>query len=150
MKIVKGLILVIVGVKLLTLLDRDLNAWAVEFVTRHGIDLDNKYVQAALEKLTGLGNTQLMQMSGVAFGYSCLLFTEGIGLWLQKRWAEFLTAFATILFIPFELYELYERFTWVRITIVVLNLFVFWYLVTRLSDERKVVLTTENVKNQKS
>lgn len=137
MKFVKGVILVVVGVKLLTLLGRDVEAWATDFVTRHGIDLANKYVHSALEKLQGVGNTQLMQMSGVAFGYSALLFTEGVGLWLQKRWAEFLTAIATGLLIPLEIYEIYEKFTWVRVAILILNLFIVWYLVTRLKDEKR-------------
>ncbi len=137
MKFVKGVILVVVGVKLLTLLGRDVEAWATDFVTRHGIDLANKYVHSALEKLQGVGNAQLMQMSGVAFGYSALLFTEGVGLWLQKRWAEFLTAIATGLLIPLEIYEIYEKFTWVRVAILILNLFIVWYLVTRLKDEKR-------------
>ncbi len=134
------MILVSVGIKLLTLLGRNVEAWATDFVTRHGIDLANRYVHAAMEKLSGVGDTQLMQMSGVAFGYSCLLFTEGVGLWLQKRWAEYLTAIATSLFMPLELYEIYERFTWVRIGILALNIFIVWYLVTRLKDEKKEIL----------
>lgn len=140
MKFVKGVILIVVGIELLTLLGRDVEAWATDFVTRHGIDLANKYVHSALEKLQGVGNTQLLQMSGVAFGYSALLFTEGVGLWLQKRWAEFLTAIATGLLIPLEIYEIYEKFTWVRVAILVLNLFIVWYLVTRLKDEKQEVL----------
>nr|ALS89380.1 N-(5'phosphoribosyl)anthranilate (PRA) isomerase [uncultured bacterium] len=137
MKFVKGLVLVAVGIRLVTLLGRDVEAWATDFVTRHGIDLANRYVHSALEKLAGVGNTQLLQMSGVAFGYSVLLFTEGIGLWLQKRWAEYLTAIATGLLIPLELYEIYNKFTWVRVGILALNIFVVWYLVTRLKDEKK-------------
>ncbi|HQZ97770.1 MAG TPA: DUF2127 domain-containing protein [Pyrinomonadaceae bacterium] len=143
MKVVKGAILVAIGIKLLTLLGRDVEAWATDFVTRHGIDIANKYVQSALDKLSGVGNTQLMQMSGVAFGYSCLLFTEGIGLWIQKRWAEYLTAIATSLFIPIEIYEIYEKFTWVRVALLVLNVFIVWYLVTRLTDEKKEISVAE-------
>ena len=144
MKVVKGAILVAVGVKLLTLLGRDVEAWATDFVTRHGIDIANKYVQSALEKLSGVNNTQLMTFSTVAFAYSGLLFTEGIGLWMQKRWAEYLTAIATSLFIPIEIYEIYEKFTWVRVALLVLNVFIVWYLVTRLKDEKKEISGTEN------
>jgi len=136
MKVVKGLILVAVGIKLLTLLGRDVEAWATDFVTRHGIDLANKFVHSVLEKLSGVGNTQLVEFSTVAFLYSALLFTEGVGLWLQKRWAEYLTAIATSLLIPLEIYEIYEKFTWVRVGILVLNLFIVWYLITRLKDEK--------------
>ena len=75
-----------------------------------------------------------------------MLLTEGVGLWLQKRWAEFLTAIATSLFIPIELYELYEKFTFVRLGALVLNVFIVWYLVTRLRDEKKERLSQTFVK----
>jgi phosphoribosylanthranilate isomerase len=143
MKFVKAAALIAVAVKLLTLFGRDVHEWATDFVTRHGIDAANRYVESGLEKLSGFGNTQIVTFSTVAFAYSGLLLTEGVGLWLQKRWAEYLTAIATSLFIPIELYELYERFTLVRIGILALNLFIVWYLVTRLKDEKKEEIATE-------
>lgn len=135
MKFVKAALLIAVGVKLLSLFGRDVHEWATEFITRHGIDTANRYVESTLAKLEGVGNQHIVVFSSVAFGYSGLLLTEGVGLWMQKRWAEYLTAIATAIFIPLELYELYERFTWVRIGILALNGFVVWYLVTRLMDE---------------
>lgn len=140
-KAVKGLVLLAVAFKMLTLFDRDVHAWTEDFISRHGIDLTNRYVHTALERLIGIGNKQLAAFSLVAAIYAGLLFTESIGLWLQKRWAEYLTAIATALFIPIELYELYERFTWIRISILVLNIFVVWYLATRLNDEKKEMIT---------
>lgn len=137
MKFVKAAVLIAVGIKLLTLFDRDVHEWANDFVTRHGIDTANKFVEGMLHKLEGVGNTQIITFSTVAFAYSGLLLTEGVGLWMQKRWAEYLTAVATSLFIPLELYELYERFTFVRVGILALNLFVVWYLATRLKDEKR-------------
>jgi uncharacterized membrane protein (DUF2068 family) len=69
--------------------------------------------------------------------YSALLFTEGLGLWFQKRWAEYLTAIGTALLMPLELFEIYERFTFIRLAILILNGFIVWYLVTRLRDENR-------------
>jgi len=135
-KTTKGLVLIAVSLKLLTMLGGDVHGSATDFVTRHGIDLTNRYVHAALERLVGFGDRQVIEASVVAVVYAALLFTEGIGLWLQKRWAEYLTTVATALFIPIEVYELYERFTWVRIAILILNIFVVWYLSTRLKDEK--------------
>ena len=132
----KATVLIALGLKLLTLINQDVHSWAEDLVTRHGIDLANKYVQSGLERLVGMGNTQLIQVSVVAFVYAAVLYVEGIGLWLQKRWAEYLTTIATAIFIPFEIYEIYERFTWVRIAILALNIFVVWYLSTRLKDEK--------------
>lgn len=117
-------------------MNRDVHAWAEDFVTRHGIDIANRFVQNALERLVGLGNEQLVQLSVVAFVYASILLVEGIGLWMQKRWAEYLTAISTALFIPIELYEIKERFTWIRVALLVLNIFVVWYLSTRLKDEK--------------
>ena len=82
-------------------------------------------------------------MSGGAFLYSSLQLTEGIGLWMEKRWAEYLTVVATSLFVPLEIFEIYEKFTWVRVVILIVNLFVVWYLATRLRDEKKEKLATE-------
>lgn len=134
-KMVKGFLLIAIAYKLLSLLDSDVHPRATDFVNRHGINEANKYVHSVLEKLVGVSSGQLVTFSVIALLYAGLLFTEGIGLWFQKRWAEYLTAISTALFIPVEIYEIYERFTWVRIAILVLNLFIVWYLVTRLKDE---------------
>lgn len=128
--------LIVVALKLLTFINSDVHAWAEDFVTRHGVDLANRFVHDTLERLIGFGNEQIIQFSVVAFAYAAILLVEGLGLWLQKRWAEYLTAISTALFIPLEIYEIYERVTWVRIAILALNVFVVWYLSTRLKDEK--------------
>ena len=134
----------------MTFINGDIHAWAEDFVTRHGIDLANRFVHDALERLIGLGNDDLIKFSVVAFVYAGILLTEGIGLWLQKRWAEYLTAIGTALFIPIEIYEIYERFTWVRIAILALNVFVVWYLATRLKDEKRDAVPTQVVAKSSS
>lgn len=135
-KTVKAIFLIVVGLKLLTLVDQDVQAWASDFVTRHGIDVGNRFVHAALERLVGVTNGQMITYGVVAIVYSTVLLVEATGLWLQKRWAEYLTSISTALLVPLEVYEIYERFTWVRIAILVFNIFIVWYLVTRLRDEK--------------
>ena len=135
-KTIKATVLIVVGLKLLTFINRDIHSAAEDFVTRHGLDIANRYVHDILERLIGIGNEQLITLSGVAFVYAALLFVEGIGLWLQKRWAEYLTVISTSLLVPLEIYEIFERITWVRIAILALNIFVVWYLATRLRDEK--------------
>jgi uncharacterized membrane protein (DUF2068 family) len=137
-KITKGTILIIVALRMLTLLGQDVHEWAVNFVSRHGIDVGNRYAQAVLERLLGVSDKQLITWSTVALIYSTFLFIEGLGLWYQKRWAEYLTAAGTALLIPLELFEIYERFTPLRVAILVINVFIVWYLVTRLMDETRL------------
>jgi uncharacterized membrane protein (DUF2068 family) len=135
-KILNGAVVIVVAMELLTFLNDDIHAWAVDFVDRHGIDAGNRFVHAGLEKLVGVHNPQLITWSALAVVYSALLFTEGLGLWFQKRWAEYLTAVGTGLLIPLELFEIYERVTWFRVGILILNIFIVWYLFTRLRDEK--------------
>ena len=135
-KVLKGLVLIAVGVKLLTLINKDVGEWFLDFVARHNIDAENKYVLSIMERLSGVKNNQIYLLSTGSFLYAALDFTEGIGLWLEKRWAEWLTTVATALFVPFELYEIYERFTIVRVLILLVNLYLIWYLTTRLRDEK--------------
>ena len=139
-KLLKGLLLLAVGIKLLTLLDRDVAEWFGAFIARHNIDAENHYVHSIMEKLAGVDNNKLVLFSIGSFLYAALQFTEGVGLWYEKRWAEFLTVIATSLLIPVELYEIYVRFTWVRVLILIVNLFVIWYLATRLKDEEKEII----------
>jgi uncharacterized membrane protein (DUF2068 family) len=142
-KTIKAAVLILVGLKLISLFDQDVHAWAADFVTRHGIDIGNRYVHMFLERLVGVTNGQIVTWSVVAFFYSTVLLIEALGLWFQKRWAEYLTAISTALLIPLELYEIYERATWVRIGALAINIFIVWYLATRLRDEKKGGVTAE-------
>lgn len=135
-KVLKAIIAVVIGFKLLSLLGRDVHQWALDLVDRHGINSANAYVQRMLERTVGVGDTQITQFSIVAFGFAALLFVESIGLWMQRRWAEYLTVVGTALFIPVEIYEIYERLTLVRVGALGVNLFIVWYLATRLRQEK--------------
>jgi uncharacterized membrane protein (DUF2068 family) len=47
-------------------------------------------------------------------------------------WAAYLAVISTSLFIPFELYELLERVTVLRVALLVLNLVIVLYLIAQL------------------
>jgi uncharacterized membrane protein (DUF2068 family) len=138
-KVIKATVVIVISVKVLTLMGRDVHEWAADLVTRHGIDVANRYVHSMLEKLVRLDDNGLIRFSTIGFAYAALLYVEGIGLWIQKRWAEYLTVIGSALLIPLDVYELFAKFTWVRLLIFAVNLFIVWYLATRLRDE-KVVL----------
>ncbi|GAA1613191.1 DUF2127 domain-containing protein [Catellatospora bangladeshensis] len=63
--------------------------------------------------------------------YGLLQLAEAAGLWLLRRWGEYLTAVATALFIPLEVYELVERVTWVRIAALLVNIGAVVFIVYR-------------------
>ncbi|HWV46520.1 MAG TPA: DUF2127 domain-containing protein [Nitrospira sp.] len=59
---------------------------------------------------------------------------EGIGLWLERSWAAYLTVISTSLLLPFELYEVIDRLSMVRIGALLLNLVIGLYLVGQLKQ----------------
>ncbi len=64
-----------------------------------------------------------------ALAYAVVESTEAVGLWHEQRWAEYLTVVATAGFLPFEILELIDRVTVLRVGALVVNLAVLVYLV---------------------
>ncbi len=67
-------------------------------------------------------------VAAVAFAYAALFITEGTGLWLEKKWAEYLTIVATASFLPFEIYEAVKKVTVLRVSVLVINAAIVIYL----------------------
>ncbi len=78
----------------------------------------------------GFFNHQTLLAVGLV-GYALLEGTEGIGLALRRRWAEYLTVIATGLLIPYEVYELLHRATLFKFGALLLNVAVVLYLAWR-------------------
>ena len=70
-----------------------------------------------------------LYLAGVAIAaYALLEGVEAVGLWLGKRWAEYLTFVATIVFIPYEIYELLKSVTTLKVVALVINVAIAVYL----------------------
>ena len=82
-----------------------------------------------VEKLQSMGPSKFVAIGLVALGYAAVFATEGIGLWLQKYWAEWFTVFATGSLVPLEIYEIAKRFGWLKLAALVANIAVVVYLV---------------------
>jgi len=82
-----------------------------------------------IERLLNLRRGTLGVLAVTAVVYCVLEGTEAVGLWFERRWAEYLTVIATAGFLPFEVYELSKRVTIVRVAALVINVAVVVYLV---------------------
>ena len=61
--------------------------------------------------------------------YALIELTEGVGLWLGQRWGEYFAMVATSVFLPYEVYDLTVKVTWLRVGALVINLLLVVYLV---------------------
>ena len=66
-----------------------------------------------------------------AVAYAVVEGVEAVGLWLERRWAEYLTAIATAGFLPFEVHELINKVTVIRVGALVINLAILVWLIYR-------------------
>jgi uncharacterized membrane protein (DUF2068 family) len=139
-KLVKGSVLFILAVGVLHLLDRDVGEMLKHWFDLLRIDPENKYAASLLSKAGVLDDKKIHVVSALTFGYSALFLTEGVGLFLQKRWAEWLSVFATASFIPLEVFELCKHFSAVKTILVIANVAIVAFLIHRL---RKPVETSQ-------
>lgn len=136
-KLFKSLSLLALGIGALNLMHKDVADQLERWIELFRVDPDNHYIHWALEKLSILDARKLKELSVGTFFYSALYLTEGTGLALRKRWAEYFTVVSTSLFIPLEVYELVKRLTLVKGILVLVNIGIVAYLVMELRRNTK-------------
>jgi uncharacterized membrane protein (DUF2068 family) len=135
-KLVKAALLIVVGISALKLIHTDIGSWLTEWVARFGLDPGGRHVGRFLLKAAELTPNRLKEVGVGSLVYSALFLTEGIGLWLLKRWAEWLTVIITASLIPVEIYEIFRHLTSVRILLLLINVGVVAYLARRIRSDR--------------
>jgi uncharacterized membrane protein (DUF2068 family) len=96
---------------------------------RLGIDLDQSGVVKEAGKALGARTGTLWLVAAALLAYGVLEAVEGVGLWLARRWGEYLTVVATAAFLPVEIRELLDRVTTLRLTAFAVNVAAVAYLV---------------------
>src|SRR4051794_36617652 len=103
---VRGLLLLAAGTYLLFHLSTDFGRIAERIIRSIDIDPRQHFFHRIVVRLHRLHAHELRIAGIAALGYGALELVEGVGLWLDRVWAEYLTVIATSLLVPFELYEL--------------------------------------------
>jgi uncharacterized membrane protein (DUF2068 family) len=75
-----------------------------------------------------LRSSTLYAVAAAAAVYAVLEGAEAVGLWYQRRWAEYLTFVATIAFMPYEVYELARGVSPLKAVALVVNIAIAVYL----------------------
>lgn len=97
--------------------------------TSTGADQSRGFVFTQLNNIAHLHGHTLAIVGATALAYFVIEGVEAVGLWREKRWAEYLTAVATAGFLPFEIHELIDRITVLRGGALVVNVAILIYLV---------------------
>ena len=87
----------------------------------HGVIYD-------IHHLFSIESGKLTKIGVVVAAYAVLEGAEAVGLWYQKRWAEYLTFIATTALLPLEVYEIVNRLSGLKIVTLIINVAVVIYL----------------------
>lgn len=138
-KILQGMLLFLLGFSLLFLNSRphwldQISDWTDDQILLH----HSKAVHFLLSKLQDVlaGGGVLRATGLLSLFYCVVLFTEGFGVYFQKRWAEWLMIFATGALVPLEVRHLWHRPGPVALLILLANCFIVWFLCLVLKRDK--------------
>jgi uncharacterized membrane protein (DUF2068 family) len=128
-KLAKSAFFFCIGMGAIHFLHKDLGDAVLQLAHALRFDPESRAVSLVLDKVGLIGPPRLREIGIATFAYSALALTEGIGLLLERTWAEYLTLILTISFVPWEMFELIAHPSSIRVAIFVINLAVLWYLI---------------------
>jgi len=133
-RIAKAIVLVALGIGLLVAGRKGwLDNWADyaedQLNLTVGRNIIFELLLRALVYIGAFSHISLLAVSAIV--YAALEATEGIGLAMRRRWAEYLTVIATGILIPYEAYEVIMHPTLFKVGALLLNLAVVGYLAYR-------------------
>jgi uncharacterized membrane protein (DUF2068 family) len=136
-KFLQAMLFVVIGLGAHRMLHKDISDQVLRLAEHFRFNPESRLVNFILDKATLLNMRELRRIGLVAFSYSALSLAEGIGLYLQKAWGEILTLIITASFLPWEIFEVAHRITWIRVGLLVANTLVFIYLLRLVIDRAR-------------
>jgi uncharacterized membrane protein (DUF2068 family) len=104
----------------------------------------SKAVAYLLNKLQAVLAGGTLRATGfLALFYTGVLFTEGIGVYMEQRWAELLMTFATAALIPLEVRHIWHHPGVVGALILLVNCFIVWFLYRVLKRDKAKAHVTQ-------
>jgi uncharacterized membrane protein (DUF2068 family) len=134
---VKGALVLAAGLGLFALLHRDVQAAAEELVAHFHLNPASRYPRIFIDAARSLTDARLWLLAAAAAGYAAMRFVEAYGLWRKRRWAEWFAALSGGLYIPIELYELWEGVSWVKLGLLAVNAAIVAYMALVLWRARR-------------
>jgi uncharacterized membrane protein (DUF2068 family) len=135
-KLGKVVILILVAYGELRLHEASLSARLLSWAAQRPLGLEHQLVTRGLAWFSGLSESQIHALRVVTLCYAAIFAVEGVGLWMRKRWAEWLTTIVTASLIPLEIWELYQRPNFGKAGVVLINALIVAYLIWHVRARR--------------
>lgn len=136
-KVLKASALIAGGVAALRLIHADIGTVLERGVMKLGLNPGSALLNHAIQKVCEIPQDRIWLLGALSFIYAGLFLTEGIGLWLAKRWGEWVTVIITGSLVPIELYECIFRGDALKALILIANIAIVIYLIRRIIGEAR-------------
>jgi uncharacterized membrane protein (DUF2068 family) len=136
-KLVKVLLLLAIAYGEVRLHESSLLAKLVVWASERPSGAEHDMVTRALQWFSGLSTKTIHTLRIVSLSYAAIFAVEGIGLWMQKRWAEWLTTVITASLIPLEVWELFHRPNIGKAVVLIANIVIVAYLIWHVRSKSR-------------
>lgn len=127
-KALQALLFIAIGFGALHMLHRDIFDDLALLADHLRFNPESRFVNFVLDKASLVDDPLLRRIGAAAFSYAGVSMAEGIGLYLEKAWGEYLTLIITASFLPWEVIEIFHKITWFRSSLLLINALVLLYL----------------------
>ena len=133
----KGILVLLVGFGLLTVVHQDVQSVAEEMVRTFHLNPAKLFPRIFLDAAERFSDVRLWTLAALALGYAALRLAEAYGLWFGYHWAEWFAVLSGAIYIGPELYGLWHHISWVRVGVLAVNTGIVAYIGWALWQRRR-------------
>lgn len=133
----KGLLVLIAGLGILSLLNYNIQNRFEDYVSSFNYVPHGKVTGIIYNAITHPRNSLLIMLASFAIIYSSLRFAEGYGLWHQANWAKWIGLISTLIYLPYEIYDLVLHPGIIPVFLIAVNLIVIYVLSSTIQVKHK-------------
>lgn len=136
---VKGGLILLLGLGVLTLIHKDVGDEAERIVRALHMDPSRRMASAIVNAAYSVSDAKLWAIAAAGIIDAAVRFTVAYGLWNRLVWAEWFALLGGALYLPWEIYEISEKRTPLRVSLLVINLVIVLYMLSiRIRASRRI------------
>ncbi len=145
----KGILVLMAGFGVLSLLNDNIQNKFEDFVSQFNYSPQGKITSSIYGAITHPQDSLLIIIASFAILYSSLRFAEAYGLWRQANWAKWIGLISSLIYLPYEIYDLERHPGILPVIFIIINLVIIYILYSTITIKHKPVPGSEEYEKQK-
>lgn len=133
---VKGTLGLVAGFGILSLIHRNIAAFADDLIETMHLNSESHLAHRIVETVTKLNPSNIKIFFLISLLYAAIRFIEAYGLWRLRAWAEWFAIISGSLYVPIEVYEIFQKPTIFRVAVLLVNISIVVYLYSFRTEQK--------------